>query len=208
MKRIGLTQRVSIEQTGERRDCLDQQWSLLAGHLNFVPVPLPNLGPPPEICISELDLSGVILTGGNDLASLGTGRVPAPERDAFEMSLLDVCIARDLPVFAVCRGMQVVNVHLGGKLSLTRGHAATRHPVYSVANGVTQTRQVNSYHDYGILVQDLAKPLALTWRTEDGWAEGARHVSAKLIAQMWHPEREGPQSRTEDLREIAGLFGL
>ena len=96
--RIGLTQRVvSDAKTGERRDALDQKWVTLLTGLGLTPVPLGNMPTDAKTYLSSLGLSGVILTGGNDLALLENPVNAAPERDAFEASVLAFCLENNLP---------------------------------------------------------------------------------------------------------------
>src|SRR6185436_18099429 len=69
------------------------------------------------------DCSGLLLTGGTDVNPSRYDEPAAPltdkpdeERDAAEAALIDEALDRDLPVLAICRGMQLLNVHLGGSL--------------------------------------------------------------------------------------------
>jgi len=57
------------------------------------------------------------LDRGNDLGTIDGGSNVAPERDAFERTLLEFAIEHELPVLGVCRGAQLINVHFGGSLS-------------------------------------------------------------------------------------------
>jgi len=66
---------------------------------------------------------GLLLTGGSDVDPRLYGETPSPQteppdpvRDAAEAALIDEALARDLPLLAICRGMQILNVHLGGSL--------------------------------------------------------------------------------------------
>src|SRR5919108_3965222 len=85
----------------------------------------PLLVPPSEDAIDEtLDaLDGLLFSGGADLDPETYGQEPhpetkevVPERDRAELALLEAALARDIPVLAVCRGSQVLNVSLGGDL--------------------------------------------------------------------------------------------
>ena len=65
---------------------------------------------------------GLLLTGGGDVDPALYGEtaspeteLPDPERDAVEAALIDEALARDLPLLGICRGMQLLNVHLGGQ---------------------------------------------------------------------------------------------
>ena len=92
-----------------------------AGGLALLVPPDPSLVRSPGEVLERLD--GLVLAGGADLdpASYGADPHPetagtVPERDRFEIALLQGALERDLPVLAICRGMQVMNVALGGSL--------------------------------------------------------------------------------------------
>ena len=135
MKRIGLTLRVSENQSyPERRDCIDQRWAKLLLQLNYLPVLLPNLGSTDvEAFLNDSALDGVVLTGGNSLITPDcTPADAAPERDAFEQTLLRWATSREIPVLGICRGMQMINLHFGGNLSNLSNHVGSDHPVTKV----------------------------------------------------------------------------
>ena len=212
--RIGLTQRVvSDAKTGERRDALDQKWVTLLTGLGLTPVPLGNMPTDAKTYLSSLGLSGVILTGGNDLALLENPVNAAPERDAFEASVLAFCLENNLPALGVCRGMQMMNVYFGGDVQALIGHVATRHRVEvledKTANTVfasDKTFEVNSYHNYGIVPQAMA-PDFLPWVrcVEDNSIEAFADTTKRMFGMMWHPEREEPFKK-QDLALLRFCF--
>lgn len=193
--RIGVTQRVEVvEAYGERRDCLDQQWSVLLADLGHTLVPVPNALTRPEAWLEQTSLDGFILTGGNDLARLPNASRPAPERDATEWALLGHARERFLPVLGVCRGFQVMNVYLGGSLVPVSGHVAARHAVAPVSDEAMFSGhfEVNSFHDWGVDEGGLSEALIPALCCDDGTIEAARHVELPWFCMMWHPERENP----------------
>jgi putative glutamine amidotransferase len=210
MTRIGITQRVEVvEEYDESRDCLDQRWAPLLRSLGYVPVPLSNRIDDVDSYVTDLSLDGVVLTGGNDLAGVAGASDAAPERDAFERGLLEASLARGLPVFGVCRGLQFVNDYFGGDLSTVDGHVATTHDLTTAdppIEGVPTQVTVNSYHNYGITDDDLAGPLRTAARAPDGTVEWAYHGEHPVSAVMWHPERESPSSDL-DHRIIQACLG-
>ncbi len=194
--KIAITQRVElVPDYGERRDCLDQQWSVLLETAGFDVVPVPNDLKRVLPWIERQQVSGLILSGGNDLADLPDPKNPAPERDATEQLLLQWARSRSLPVLGVCRGMQLMNCVLGGSLRELGGHVATRH-VLQVRAGDTlfmNHREVNSYHNLGMLAQDIAGELTICAQaSHDSSVEAVSHSDLPWVGIMWHPERELP----------------
>ncbi|MCH7802248.1 MAG: gamma-glutamyl-gamma-aminobutyrate hydrolase family protein [Chloroflexi bacterium] len=209
MKLIGLTQRVEVVVSyGERRDCLDQNWATLLTQLGYCPIPLSNRVEDVDLYLATLRLDGVILTGGNDLGDTASDDA-APERDGFEHRLLDVCAERELPVFGVCRGVQMMNAHYGGTLSAVDRHVARRHDVRLADDftpGGPSSLDVNSFHDFGITKSDLSKDLSAAGWAEDDTIEAVSHKSLPQTGIMWHPERETPFSQ-HDMQMIRSAFG-
>lgn len=210
MTRIGLTQRVSVvEDYGERRDCLDQEWTTLLESLRFTPIPLPNKVTNPQFYLDALDLDGIILTSGNDLSSVGDPDIPAPERDEFEEGVLGYAIDQELPILGVCRGLELINTYFGGSLSTIDRHVVRDHAVSftSVELDIQLPPEVtvNSYHEYGIKSQDLGDDLVTIGTVPDGSIELVTHTQHPVWGMMWHPERESP-SETVDRQIINHIF--
>ncbi|MCP1727894.1 putative glutamine amidotransferase [Natronospira proteinivora] len=206
--RIGVSQRVEvIDRYGERRDCLDQAWFRLLESLGLVPVPLPNSLEHPSAYLADLGLDGFILSGGNDLAHLPNVSRSAPERDRTEAAVLEFSRAQNLPVLGVCRGMQMMNHFLGGRLQPVQGHVATRHVVVPEGGDplFEAYREVNSFHDWAVPSDGLGQELKARARADDGTVEAAVHTSLPWLAIMWHPERETP-FLDADTQLISQLF--
>ena len=206
MKKIGLTLRV--EHARERRDCLDQEWYKVLARNGLWPVPLPNVPDPPMGVgglLEELDLAGVVLTGGNDLSSTPGARDPAPERDRFEAQVLDACAERGLPVLGVCRGFHMMISHYGGRLVPAEGHVATRHPLVVAPDCVLPLEdrdEVNSFHDFTVTVDGLGRELRVMASSSDGMVEAAAHAHLPQWGIMWHPEREPFDPRDADILRV------
>jgi putative glutamine amidotransferase len=182
-----------------------------------VPVVLPPIGDAlaAEAVVHSLD--GLLLSGGSDLDPRYYGEEPAPElgptipeRDAFEMPLLELALRRGLPILGICRGMQLLNVALGGTLYQDLpsqwGRGVLKHrqetPKWQPTHEVTvrggahlaqimdrDVVKVNSYHHQGI--KDLAGALVVSARSSDGVAEAveARDLSERwLVGVQWHAE--------------------
>jgi gamma-glutamyl-gamma-aminobutyrate hydrolase PuuD len=93
----------------------------VAGGLPFLAPPLDGLAPHAAAMLEPFD--GLVLTGGCDVAAARYGQTPHHEcsavqehRDGLEIGLIEAALERDLPLLAICRGMQLLNVVLGGSL--------------------------------------------------------------------------------------------
>lgn len=207
MKRLGVTQRVDLHPaTGERRDALDQNWSPFLAQAGFVAIPLPNLAADPAQLVSTLGLDGVVLSGGNDIASLPGARNSAPERDVFEAAMVVACADQSLPVLGVCRGAQMLNHLAGGRISRLAGHVTPSHCIFPVASAFSEEAfSVAGYHDFGIAGSDLAADFEAMALAEDGSVEAFRAQDALRGGIMWHPERETPFHQ-RDLALVTRFF--
>lgn len=195
MKRIGITQRVEfIKSYGERRDCLDQRWSELMYAIGYIPVPLPNVEPARvPLLVYSLGLDAILLSGGNSIVVTNPGADDvAPERDAFEASLLKFALSNSIPVLGICRGMQMINWYFGGKLTPVHRHIATRHRIFVQPSNFVLPSLVNSFHNWGIKKEDLPTELRPIAFDDNGFVEAFEAIDNRLLGLMWHPEREKP----------------
>ena len=198
MRPILVSQRVEVAGPhGERRDALAQDWPRFLGSAGLLAVAVPNQLDAAKALSVELPWSGLLLTGGNDLVSLGGD---AGERDAVESWLLEKALLLRRPVLGVCRGMQVLLRCFGARLGPVAGHVGLTHSI--VCGG--GERSVNSYHRFGC----TSVPGELeTWaQAPDGVVEGIRHRTLPLVGIMWHPERLAP-AHADDLALFARHFG-
>ncbi|MFG1791027.1 gamma-glutamyl-gamma-aminobutyrate hydrolase family protein [Nocardia sp. NPDC049149] len=173
-----------------------------------IPVLLPPVGVARPELVARLD--GLLLTGGADVAPDRYG-APAhpltytrPDRDDSEFRLFELARAVDLPILAVCRGLQVVNVAMGGTLIQhlpeVVGHAehsgtdggfttvqVTTVPGSRVAAIVGPDVQANCHHHQAI--DRLADGLIATAHAADGTIEAAEAPDGPfLVGVQWHPE--------------------
>ena len=196
MIKIGITQRVeNVAAYSERRDALDQRWALFFERLDMLIIPLPNRIEDFSKYVTEIGLDGVVLSGGNDLASQENGVNIALERDALEKQIITICIDKNIPLLGICRGMQIINEYFGGQLSKVSGHVAVTHEVsFTDSDLINRKFEVNSFHNYGILPQQLGKGLKSIALANDATVEGLRHATQNILGLMWHPERHDPFS--------------
>jgi putative glutamine amidotransferase len=178
---IAVTQRVVIEaRYQERRDALDQRWTMFLSACGFVAMPVPN--DPAAACalVATANAGGLLLTGGNDLCVVGGD---APERDATERALIDYALERDIPVLGVCRGMQMLQHYWHVPLRRVEGHVSPEQTI--TVDGCRD--RVNSYHGCGTTA---TAPELEVWATaDDGVIEAVRHRTRRVVGVMWHPER-------------------
>ena len=189
MTLVAITQRVAIVPSyGERRDCLDQAWPRFMQACGLSPMVLPNVTDVALSLFRNPEVAGLVLTGGNDLVSLGGD---APERDATEEALLDAAGARGLPVLGVCRGMQLIQQRHAVPLRRVEGHVTPRQ-IIQIDN---EPMQVNSYHHFAAL--ESRPPLDVWAVAADGVVKAVRHTARSTTGIMWHPERNSPFSNTD-----------
>ena len=168
----------------------------------------PMLVPPSLDGVEEtLDaLDAVVFTGGSDLDPEFYGEKAHPEtvgivrmRDEAELALLRAALDRDMPVLGICRGIQVLNVGLGGDLEQhLEGH---RHdppgefvqhdvaiePDTRLAQMLGEHTTVMSHHHQGI--KTLAPGLVETARADDGLVEAVEAPDKRFtVGVLWHPE--------------------
>jgi putative glutamine amidotransferase len=200
MTRIAISQRVvENEAYPERRDALDQRWCALleAAAPGSVLLPIPNGLRSTAGWLEALAPDALILSGGNDWGD-------AEERDRAETEAFGHFRARGLPVLGVCRGFQVINLLLGGKLLESVAgygdHVACTHAV-TLAGGPLRelagadTLTVNSFHDQGVLLDGVGEGLVPFAVGADGVVEGVHHATEPILGVQWHPERDDPAAR-------------
>jgi len=189
-----------------------------AAALRLVAVePIPAL---PGSSHSSAQVSGVLLTGGEDVNPERYGEVPSPqtevpddERDTAELQLIAECLERDLPLFAICRGLQILNVQHGGTL-IQHLSSVERHQCYNANRALpvhqvniapdtllariaeTDRWQVNSRHHQAVARLGHGLVVSAT-DPEDGIIEALERPDKKFVlAVQWHPENQalaGPE---------------
>lgn len=152
--------------------------------------------------------------GGRSLDGLAVGDETHTDidrlHDAADLALARAAVAAAVPLLAICRGMQVLNVALGGSLieDLPAGpvpHQAGFHQVHLapgclVARAMgTATPVVSSYHHQA--VDRLGEGLVATGRAQDGCVEVLEHRDSPVLAVQWHPEDDAAEEPAEQ-----GLF--
>lgn len=196
-----------------------------------IPMILPSLGAELDLDATLDQVDGVVATGSRSNvnpqlygeASTEENGPYDPDRDATTLPLLKRAIERGIPVFAICRGMQELNVALGGtllteiqKLNGRKDHRAPAseqqderfriaHPVEVSSGGCleevigAEPFEVNSLHRQA--VGDLGNGLIIEAQAEDGTVEAmsVQDSPGYVLATQWHPEywvmTDGPSKK-------------
>jgi putative glutamine amidotransferase len=173
----------------------------------------PLLVPPAKEGLAEtLDaLDGLIFSGGSDLEpemygqeAHGETQGVVRERDEAELALLSAALERDMPVLAICRGSQVLNVALGGDLvqhlpevvgdekhkhtpGVFADHDVELEPETQIGKLLGDRVPVKSHHHQGF--GRLGEGLVEAGRAEDGTIEAVEDPSRRFaLGVLWHPE--------------------
>jgi N5-(cytidine 5'-diphosphoramidyl)-L-glutamine hydrolase len=174
----------------EARDGISHDWCRLFNEYGITPILVPN-------AIADVDpffdlgAAGLLLTGGDNLGSTeaSTGR------DVTEEKLLTRALARCLPAFGVCRGLQVVNRHFGGRLERKLPEPHVGDHAVQLSSG--EALRTNSFHNEGVLLDGVAPSLKVFAATPGGVVEGLRHPELAVVAVQWHPERPNPAAELD-----------
>ena len=188
--KIAISLRVIEEKNyHEKRDGISQDWIIFTNKIGIIPILIPNQIENLENFLKELQINGIILSGGDNIGD-------NTERDDTEEKLINFGIENKIPIIGICRGMQVLNYFFKGKIEKndSSNHVSTRHIVEIIQENFQKILgnevQVNSYHNNIITKTGLAldlKPFAIS---SDGTVEGFFHKKLPILGVMWHPERE------------------
>lgn len=166
------------------------------------PVVLPPIERPEETDALLARFDGVVLPGGDDLdpAAYGSSAPAGVDVDRMhddaDIALVRAALRCGAPLLAICRGMQVLNVALGGTLDEVSNSPAPHHeglhpvrldPDCAVARAMnTAAPTVSSYHHQA--VGQLGQGLRVRGRSEDDCVEVVEHAVSDVLAVQWHPE--------------------
>ncbi|MET9528333.1 gamma-glutamyl-gamma-aminobutyrate hydrolase family protein [Streptomyces coeruleorubidus] len=162
-------------------------------------------------------LDGLVIAGGPDVEPVRYGAEPHPrtgpparERDAWELALIDAALTAGVPLLGICRGMQLLNVALGGTLvqhldghaevvGVFGNHAVKPVPGSLYAGVVPEETSVPAYHHQA--VDRLGTGLVPSAYADDGTVEALELPSGEgwVLGVQWHPEMG------EDVRVMRAL---
>ena len=195
---------VKAENYDETRDALSHDWPKLLEELGLVPIYIPNKLSDIMKYLSNFQINGIILSGGDNLGK-------DPERDDTEKELLQHAISKKIPTLGICRGLQLINEHFGGSLTKnqTNSHIGKNHELDVVNEKfrkILNCKKIitNSFHKNTILNSDLSKYLRpIATHTVDKTVEAAFHETLPIVGLMWHPERNSDKF---DKQIISSIF--
>ncbi len=220
--RIGLTTYLERARFGvwdEQAALLPASYVEVVAAAGGLPVLLPPIVPADLAAAAAAaveGINGLVLTGGADVGPEHYGAEPhaetdrpRAERDHWELALLRAALDADLPVLAVCRGAQLLNVARGGSLHQhlpdlvggpthrpalgTFAHLSVQAtPGSRLAHIVGESAEVHCHHHQAI--DRLGDGLTVCARADDGTVEGVELASARFaLGVQWHPEEAGDQ---------------
>ena len=203
---IGIPARWSVEAKGHRTPVVSggRLYADAIARAGGMPIYVPPTDDEETIVRTVDRCDGLVLLGGGDVdpSSYGQERGPVlygtdPFIDAFEMVAVRRAITRDIPVLAICRGHQVLNVALGGTLvqhlDTTPEHRDVMHAVSleegslaALAMGASEPL-VHCFHHQAVDVPGVG--LRVTGRFADGTIESVQLEGARwVLGVQWHPE--------------------
>lgn len=174
-----------------------------AGGIPIILSPISGLLSRLPTILSRCD--AIVLHGGGDIDPARYGQSPsAPElyginaqHDDIELAVARYAVDEDIPMLAICRGLQVLNVSQGGTLIQDLGNQEHRQKYHRVdcepsslvaqAIGATRAEACHSFHHQAINL--VGRDLQVTGRAADGTIEAIESTTAKwCVAVQWHPE--------------------
>ncbi|GHD96242.1 gamma-glutamyl-gamma-aminobutyrate hydrolase family protein [Streptomyces naganishii] len=170
-------------------------------------------------------LDGLVIAGGPDVEPVRYGAEPGPRtgppspaRDAWELALIEAALAARVPLLGICRGMQLLNVALGGTLvqhldghaevtGVFGGHAVQPVPGTRYAAAVPEETSVPTYHHQA--VDRLGADLIVSAHAADGTVEAVELPPARgwALGVQWHPEMADDVRVMRALVEAAASAG-
>ncbi len=200
MKIIGVSQRLEFSKHGELRSQIDTNLLNFISKCGYIPIPIPYYNLPKKNSLKKLTIwlncirpSGIVLSGGSDIGEYKL-------RDNSEKLLIKHSLRIGIPIFGICRGMQIIGSYFNVKLKTVKKHINILHTIYSNKKKI----KVNSFHKYSL--KNCPKDFSIEFKSLDGNIESIKSNNKKIYACMWHPERYKKFKKT-DIINFKRLFG-
>ena len=201
--KIGISLRITeASNYTEKRDSLSHDWAQFLEEIDIVPILIPNTISNINEFLENLDLDGLILSGGDNIGD-------DQKRDQTENKIINFGLSNKLPIFGVCRGMLMLNVFFNGTIdeSSNPNHVRNTHSLeinnQKFSDFLNNTIEVNSFHNNVINKSDLGKDLVpFAMSSIDQTVEGFVHKNYPIVGVMWHPERLKNSQSKEILRKV------
>lgn len=228
--KIGMTS-WHYQDNEERWEAILEDYPCAVREAGGLPLMLPTTSSSPDMARAYVEtIDGLILTGGADIHPSLYGDTVLDRcgeideaRDRFEVELVHAARSRNLPILGICRGLQVLNVALGGSLYQDLSYRRQTDPIHQSPRerrrepahqvvitagsrlaeilGAQKLRVTSTHHQ---IIRDLAPGLTVNAIAPDGVIEGIEGAGRFLLAVHWHPERMF-SSHPEQLRLFRAL---
>ncbi|AMC93745.1 glutamine amidotransferase [Erysipelothrix larvae] len=218
MIKVGISGSITVEQgpmfAGYRRVYVSEDYVGAVVQAGGVPFVLPIIDDEASVKMLVDSIDALVLSGGHDVTPQLYGQQPKqklqeiyPRRDTFDRRLLEAAEARNIPILAICRGFQVMNVYHGGTLHQDLSYAngdimkhmqgfgpdVVTHDVDVVSESLlhkivdVDSMMVNSFHHQ--IVDKVAPTLKVSALAQDGVVEALENPKLKFeLAVQFHPE--------------------
>ncbi len=196
MKNILVTQRTDyIKNRKQFIDSIDQRLTDFIIKAGYRPILVPNNDYKIFLSwLNKLKYSGIILSGGGDV-----GAKENINRDKIESHLINLAFKKKIPLFSICRGMQMLGYKMGIRLKRVKGHVNVRHKVFFENKSIV----VNSFHNYSLT--ECPKNFNIISKSLDKNIESIIHKKLPIYGCMWHPERE-KKIKVYDIKMFKKIF--
>ena len=215
---IGISSSVIVDEAGSfagyKRAYVNKDYVDAVVRAGGVPLIIP-FTTDKEVIVSQVQIiDGLILSGGHDVSPYNYGQEPNPklgetfpERDTYDMLLLEESKKRNIPILGICRGSQIINVAAGGTLYQDLSYADFVKIKHDQVDNPTQAThfvdleegtflknilgkeyKVNSFHHQ--IIKDVAPEFKVVAKSSDGVIESIEKITEDsfIIGVQWHPE--------------------
>ncbi len=224
---VAISQRQQYNKHNAPIDVLEHNYSEYCKSLGILVLPIPNVASRVQAYFDNFPIEGIILTGGEDINPKVYGEDIdwpniSPLRDQTEKKMLEIAVARRIPVLGICRGMQFIKVFFGGQLVKNIKEETTSEHAPGKDHKVVLTEEkivlmagkkeiiVNSFHNQAVTTHTLSPELKTFALADDGVIEGLYHPSLPIAGIQWHPERKSADEKINNILMEAwvrkGLF--